>query len=437
MIVIPSTVWQKISCSLALFLLVGAVCTGGFAQNHDNKRLSQGSRRLLPYSVGDGRWGYIDESGNVIVPATFASATFFFGGFGIVRDMDDRCGYIDSSGTLAIPIQFTFCGTFSEGVATVQFSNHVGTDTAYKINAQGKLVFPTKLKYVGEFVDNIAPARKDTEKCGYIDTSENWVTDPMFDYCSSLSDGLAKVEVGQVPHKCGYVDRTGKLAVPLKFDRCESFHEGLAAVAVYVKWNDRVLTGTSLGRFLLRKLSPADDTNPFAEPPSWYPRLSWGYINHSGTWAIAPQYQNASSFSEGRAAVGRDGDMGYVNAKGESVLVSRFAYAEGFHDGYAKVAIGVPNKVVIPNVEQSTEKWGVIDTAGRFVHPAKFPSRSDFELVYNGTIRIVEDLGGNGWAFPGKRARTRYVSASGNVIWPRPPTKNAKSVHSEKPLERR
>jgi hypothetical protein len=377
----------------------------------------------LPYSAGDGRWGYIDESGNVIVPATFGSAAFFFGGFGIVRDMDGRCGYIDSKGKLAIPVQFTFCDTFSEGIATVQFNNHVGTDMKfYKINEQGKLVFPTKLRYVGEFVENIAPARKVTEKCGYIDTSENWVTDPTFDYCSSLSDGLAKVEVGQPEGRCGYLDRTGKVVVPLKFDRCDSFHEGLAAVAVYVRWNDRLLVSTSLGRFLLRKLSPAGDTNPFAVL-SWYPRLSWGYINHSGAWAITPQYQNASSFSEGRAAVGRDGELGYVNANGESVLVSRFAYAEAFQDGYAKVAIGVPNKGVIQKAEQSTEKWGVIDTGGGFVHPAKFPSRFDFELVHNGTIRIVEDLDGNGWAFPGKRARTTYVSASGNVIWPRPPSK--------------
>ncbi len=418
-------------------MLVGTACTGGFAQSRENKLLLESVRRLLPYSVGDGRWGYIDESGNVIVPATFGSAAFFFGGFGIVRNMDDKCGYIDSSGKLAIPVQFTFCDTFSEGIATVQFNNHVGTDMKfYKINAEGKLVFPTKLRYVGQFVENIAPARKDTEKCGYIDTSENWVTDPRFDYCSSMSDGLAKVEVGQPERKCGYVDRTGQLVVPLKFDRCDSFHEGMAAVAVYVKWSDRVLVGTSLGRFLLHRLSPPDDTHPFAEPPSWYPRLSWGYINHAGTWAIAPQYQNASSFSEGRAAVGREGEMGYVNSKGESVLVSRFAHAEAFHDGYAKVAIGVPNKEIIQSAEQSTEKWGVIETTGRFVHPAKFPSGFNFELVHNGTIRIVEDLGGNGWAFPGKRARTTYVSSSGVVIWPRPPANSAKPVHSEKPLER-
>jgi hypothetical protein len=168
------------TCGKAFLVLLRYSCwsvwlSRGFAQNHENKLLL-GRDRLLPYSVGDGRWGYIDDSGKVIVPATFGSATFFYGGFGIVGFMDGKCGYIDTNGKLAIPVQFSFCETFSEGIATVQFHNHVGTDMKlYSINEQGKLVFPTELGYVGEFIENIAPARKDAEKCAYIDTSANWV----------------------------------------------------------------------------------------------------------------------------------------------------------------------------------------------------------------------------------------------------------------------
>ena len=421
----------------ALCLLIGTPCTRVIAENHGSGRPSKSNHRLLPYSGGDGRWGYIDDSGKVIVPTTFGSASFLYGGFGIVKDMDGKCGYIDSNGKLAIPVQFTFCGTFSQGLATIQFNKYTGTDTTFhKINEQGKVVFPTTL-YVGEFVDNVAPARKDMyaqHKCGYIDIGGNWLTPPAFDYCGSLSDGLAKVEVGTESRKCGYVDRKGKVSVPLNFERCLNFNEGLAVVAVYVKWKDRLLVDTSLGRFILRVLHPPNDTNLFEEPPSWYPQISWGYINQSGTWAIAPQYENASSFSEGWAAVGKDGEMGYIDTKGKTVLKSQFVHAEGFRDGYAKVAIGTPNKGIIVSPVQSTEKWGVIDKDGHFVHTARFPSSFDFEVVYNGTIRIVEDLGGSGWETPGKKARTTYVSVSGDVIWPKPPSKGAKPVHSDKPL---
>src|SRR5207253_736357 len=107
---------------VALYWLMSAVCTTAGCQN-----LAAGStkseRELLPYSNGDGRWGYINQLGDIVVPAEFASATYFFGGFGIVQDMDRKCGYVNSNGKLGIPVRFTFCGIFSEGLATVQFNN--------------------------------------------------------------------------------------------------------------------------------------------------------------------------------------------------------------------------------------------------------------------------------------------------------------------------
>ncbi|MEG4404880.1 WG repeat-containing protein [Microcoleus sp. MON2_D5] len=43
----------------------------------------------------------------------------------------------------------------------------------------------------------------------------------------------------------------------------------------------------------------------------------WGDINQAGQWAIAPQFSAAGSFSEGLAAVKREGKSGFINQTGK------------------------------------------------------------------------------------------------------------------------
>ena len=55
-----------------------------------------------------------------------------------------------------------------------------------------------------------------------------------------------------------------------------------------------------------------------------------GYLNAKGDWAIKPQFDGLSDFSEGLAAVnmgancGMGGKWGYVDKAGQSVIPFRF-----------------------------------------------------------------------------------------------------------------
>ena len=53
----------------------------------------------------------------------------------------------------------------------------------------------------------------------------------------------------------------------------------------------------------------------------------WGYIDRTGNVIIAPQFQQASEFSEGVAAVNIDGKWGYIDQKGQIVIEPQFAFA--------------------------------------------------------------------------------------------------------------
>lgn len=81
--------------------------------------------------------------------------------------------------------------------------------------------------------------------------------------------------------KYGYIDTTGKIAIDIKYDNVTHFSEGLAAV---------------------------EENN------------KWGYINTKGEWVIEPQYLEAGIFSEGLASVRKDGRRCYIDRNGHTVI---------------------------------------------------------------------------------------------------------------------
>ncbi|HET9598534.1 MAG TPA: WG repeat-containing protein, partial [Anaeromyxobacteraceae bacterium] len=94
----------------------------------------------------------------------------------------------------------------------------------------------------------------------------------------------------------------------------------------------------------------------------------WGYIDREARVAISPRFDRAERFSEGLAAVVLEGKHGYVDAKGELVLVPAQEPAGAVHrpfaDGLAAVRDG--------------EAIGFIDRKGKLAIPARFISADDF-----------------------------------------------------------
>jgi hypothetical protein len=68
-----------------------------------------------------------------------------------------------------------------------------------------------------------------------------------------------------------------------------------------------------------------------------------GYLDTKGDWVIKPQFDGLSDFSEGLAAVnlggncGIEGEWGYIDREGQTVIPFRFVWAGAFHNGRACV----------------------------------------------------------------------------------------------------
>ncbi len=86
-----------------------------------------------------------------------------------------------------------------------------------------------------------------------------------------------------------------------------------------------------------------------------------GFINTRGEAVILPQYEKGGSFEDGLALVTKDKRSTYINHDGEVAFDCPYPIATGFQEGRARVAI-----------ENGESKWGYIDTAGKLVIPCKY-----------------------------------------------------------------
>ena len=78
----------------------------------------QEARPLFPIEQ-NGRWGYINRTGQVVILPQFEEAAAFSEGLAAV-EANGKWGFVDENGKLVIEPQFSGAYEFSEGLARVQ-----------------------------------------------------------------------------------------------------------------------------------------------------------------------------------------------------------------------------------------------------------------------------------------------------------------------------
>ena len=87
-----------------------------------------GAQTLYPVVV-NGRWGFVNKSGETVINPQFDHAGGFVEGLAPVRM--GRWGYVDASGQMQINPQFDKADVFSEGLAAVKFGGGPGPFVPY------------------------------------------------------------------------------------------------------------------------------------------------------------------------------------------------------------------------------------------------------------------------------------------------------------------
>jgi hypothetical protein len=177
----------------------------------------------------DGRFGFIDKSGRVVIPPRFTYAGEFSDGLALVclEACDDvirrRYGFVDRSGNMAIPLKYRSASDFSEGLARIKVGDRYGF-----IDRTGRVVIAPMYQFAGDFHDSLARVELEG-RWGYIDRNGKVAIPFQFREAWDFSEGIAVACSGV----CRYIDRSGRRAAPGVFGRVmpARFSDGLAPVS--------------------------------------------------------------------------------------------------------------------------------------------------------------------------------------------------------------
>jgi WG containing repeat len=282
-----------IGCTLLTLLSVGSCSEskGGLkssSANLQNKNSSPSLDRFL--FRRNGKLGYIDRTGKIVVPAKFDRIDENFSEGLAAVSIGNKWGYIDSMGKVVIPLKFDRTLSFDEGLGAVEIREKWGY-----VNRTGQIVIPAQFKIPGKFENGFASVNIDDgstwvtiDKTGKVVPAPSPIT--VKETKQSERDGLISFDQD---NKIGYKDRAGKIVVPAKFDVLGfdrgGFNDGLAPVC------------------LKRKC---------------------GYIDNTGKIVVPLKFDLvANKFSDGLAWVNIGKKLGYVNRTGKSVIPARYGPA--------------------------------------------------------------------------------------------------------------
>lgn len=258
---------------------------------------------------GEARWGYINRQGQWVIEPRLINVTPFSEGLAAVRvGVEPKYGFIDKTGKLVIPAQYDAVLPFTEGLAAAQLNQQWGY-----INPQGQWVIqPQSYTAVTEFSEGMARVEQNI-RVGFIDKTGKLVIPLQYANAEPFAEGLAAVRTEE--SRWGYMDKSGKWVIQPQFFQAQSFSEGLAGVRLGDKWgfiNPQGAIAIPAQFYLPKTPTPSGDVEPYSTKPVLpfteglaVARLGEkaGFIDKTGQFVIAPQFADATSFSEGLARV--------------------------------------------------------------------------------------------------------------------------------------
>jgi hypothetical protein len=147
------------------------------------------------------KWGFMDKSGKPVIPPRFDAVSRFREGLALVV-VDGRQGYIDTAGAMVVELPSGRAGgPFSQGLAAVK----VGDKFGY-MDIKGTMVIAPRFDEAKEFVADRARV-KIGKAVGYIDKTGSLAIPAHFEEGEDFANGLARVSPSE---RCSeLIDRDG------------------------------------------------------------------------------------------------------------------------------------------------------------------------------------------------------------------------------------
>jgi hypothetical protein len=284
----------------------------------------------------DGKWGYVDFEGNEVIALKFDSVDPMKNGLARIKQ-EGKWGWIDKTGKVIIEAKYDSTSIFENGFAIV---NSGGAYDSQGVFVGGKWwMILTTGENISEKYDelylipgqNLIPISIN-KKYGMLDSSGKVVVPivyEMFSYsCSngfigSFVNGFLGVKKDGF---WGYIDENGKIIIPTIYDEVHEFKDGYAAVG----------KGGTILDSLLIELNLSSNNN--------FKNSKYGFIDKTGKTVIPFDRDGVywacnhdAGFYGGLAAVFSDGKYGFIDKTGKVVIPFIFdsiIWGTGFMDNF-------------------------------------------------------------------------------------------------------
>ncbi|MFA4985244.1 MAG: WG repeat-containing protein [Candidatus Brocadiia bacterium] len=384
----------------------------------------------------NGRWGFIDLTGKIVVETDFDRVESFKNGFAAVK-INGKWGLVRKNGTyLAEPIydeEPLFAG--GKGVLTLAGKDGV-------IDGTGKIVVP--FTYDGIFFgyehwqDRDIAFTRIRDKFGFVRADGAIISPPVFDEMGLFENGYACVKKDGA---WNVIDRQGLPQYDIPLDRAQSSGDWVlvtkdgkkgvfntvtgAKSAIFYddidRRGDRPLTLTIGSKKQLMTFSDCREVGPEFDEIRWpHEGMTafktaglWGFLDSGYNIAVRPAYLAVESFSNGLAAVKTTTGWGYVDTTGKMVIGSQYAEVKPWGGEFTMVRtfVGAQVSLIDPFGEsigslfeavgdfteglapaKRSGKWGYIDTGGNTRVPMHFDEAGDFAFGL-APVRLAEKWG--------------------------------------------
>lgn len=199
------------------------------ALSNDILEVRKFSEGLAPYRSMNKKFGFINESGEVVIPATHESVGYFSAGLAWAKNVERKVGFIDKTGKIVIAQKYNMVKDFDVIAKRTLASTESGQ---LYLTTTGEEITVAEATKLGDFNNGFAYAFKG-ELVGFVDPSGKWIVDASYDKVHGFENGYARVRKNGL---WGFVNTKGEVAITPDFQDIENFRNGFAPVMIGTKW---------------------------------------------------------------------------------------------------------------------------------------------------------------------------------------------------------
>ncbi len=384
------------------YILSIAMCLTGL--------LSFAQTELVAMEDENGKWGYANPAGNIVITPSYVDAhSFTSGGVALVNQEGKGWKLIDkNNNTIDIPLEkvvFPGFGKFSVWGFRSDMLIVVYKGGQACLNNKGEVLFKD-LDDIQLFHDGYSVGKRNNEFYILDDKGNKTKVNADATYVGHLKNGYAPFRNKSL---FGLVDSTGEVAIKATFNKTGYFVDGIAWAKTtekkvglintdgkwvvqpeftYLSKPDSIhhICEARKGKQLMYlrvdgttfEIPGATGLNEFHEGVAWVKTENGvGVIDENGKWIVQPEYEVIENASNGMLSVRKNNLWGAIDLKGNVIVEPQYKRLEERCEG--RIAV---NK---------NDLWGYIDYEGNVVIEPQFQGAHNFQNGY-AAVKV-----GNNW----------------------------------------